>query len=457
MTRIDSSFRDSDGYMFEKDEELFRAVNPSYQKDYDHLISSGLYDKLTEKKLMVPFEEVDPSQFGIDGLYKVIKPERIRFISYPYEWAFDMLKDAALLTLEIQKLALEYGMSLKDASAFNVQFKDGRPIFIDSLSFESYPVNRPWIAYRQFCQHFLAPLALMANINPSLNRLFILYIDGIPLELAAKMLPTRCRLSLGLLLHVYMHSTSQKKNEFKNTPVSNIERKFSLRSMNTLIEALKSAVDNQIWKSIESEWGNYTGEGVHKEEYTVFKTTLISKWLDDTKPQVIWDLGANTGYYSRLASQRGINVISFDADPTCVEINYKNIRENEETYILPLLMDITNSSPSIGWRGLERSSLFQRNHPDLIMALAIIHHLAISTNIPLESIALSFAELADKLIIEFVPKEDDKVQFLLLNREDIFSDYNQSGFENAFSKYYNTEQRVYSDCNQRVFYLMRKK
>jgi len=457
MKRIASSFRDPDGYMFDHNGEIYRAVNPSYQPAYDHLLASGLYQKLVDRGLMIPFEEVDQSSLGLVGFYKILKPERIRFISYPYEWALNMLRDAAILTLEIQQLALEHGMSLKDASAFNVQFQNGKPVFIDTLSFEIYPVDRPWVAYRQFCQHFLAPLALMAHVDPGLNRLLIVHIDGIPLDLAAKLLPYRCRFNLGLYLHIFLHAKSQAKYKSSSIRISENSRKFSLGSMKALVEGLKSVIEKQQWIPKGTEWADYTDEGVHTQEYTTFKTKLISKWLDELKPQITWDLGANSGNYSRLAAQKGSYVLSLDVDPACVKKNYESIRKNKETHILPLLLDLLNPSPSIGWGGTERLSIYQRNKPDLIMALAIIHHLAISANNPLESIAELFAGLADDLIIEFVPKEDEKVQILLLNREDIFPDYTQAKFEEAFSEYYRIEQRIPSDCNQRVFYLMRQK
>jgi ribosomal protein L11 methylase PrmA len=443
--------------MFEFDGELYRAVNHSYKSAYDHLLSSGLYQVLVDRELLVPFKEEDPVQFGLPGLYKVLKPERIRFISYPYEWAFNMLKDAALLTLDIQKLALEHGMSLKDASAFNVQFQNGKPVFIDTLSFELYPIGRPWVAYRQFCQHFLAPLALMARVDLNFNRMFIIYLDGIPLNLAAKMLSYWSRFSLGLYLHIFLHAKAQKKHEGIGIRVNGDKRAFSLNSMKALVEGLKMSVETQRWKPAGTEWADYTDEGVHTQEYTEFKTKVISGWLDVAKPQTVWDLGANTGYYSRLAAQKGIDVISFDVDPACVKKNYAMVRKNKETNILPLLLDLLNASPSLGWKGTERFSFYNRNRPELVMALAIIHHLAISANIPLESIASHFAGLANFLIIEFVPKEDEKVQLLLLNREDIFPDYTQVKFEIAFSKHYLIEQEISSDCTHRVFYLMKKK
>ena len=247
MKRIDSSFRDPHGYMFEHKNDFYRVVNYTYQSAYDHLLSSGLYQKLVDRGLMIPFEEVDQSLLGLSGFYKVLKPERIMFISYPYEWALNMLKDAALVTLEIQILALEHGMSLKDASAFNVQFQNGKPVFIDTLSFELYPVDLPWVAYRQFCQHFLAPLALMAYINPGLNRLFITYIDGIPLDLTAKLLPFRCRFRLGLYLHIFMHAKSQQKHNNSSIRVTSDKRNFPLNAVKSLLEGLKITVNNQQW------------------------------------------------------------------------------------------------------------------------------------------------------------------------------------------------------------------
>jgi ribosomal protein L11 methylase PrmA len=227
--------------------------------------------------------------------------------------------------------------------------------------------------------------------------------------------------------------------------------------MNALLEGLKSTIESLHWEPKGTEWADYTDEGVHVREYTEFKTKLISDWLKELKAKTVWDLGSNSGHYSRLAAQTGAQVISFDVDPACVKKNYATVSKNNETNILPLLLDLLNASPSIGWGGTERLSTYERNKPDLIMALAIIHHLAISANIPLNSIAQLFARLADHLIIEFVPKDDEKVQLLLLSREDIFPDYTQTKFEEAFSTYYKIEQQIPSNCNHRVFYMMRKK
>jgi hypothetical protein len=457
MERNDSSFRDPDGYIFVFEGEVYRVVNTSYRQNYDHLLSSGLYQKLAEKRLLIPFTEVDPTHFSLTEVYKVLKPERIPFISYPYEWSFNMLKDAALLTLKIQQIALAYGMSLKDASAFNVQFQNGKPVFIDTLSFELFSCKQPWIAYRQFCQHFLAPLALMANVDARLNRMLIIFLDGIPLDVTAKMLPVKNRFNLGLYLHIFLHAKSQNKHQNDYTRISDGKRKFSLKAMQALVEGLISTVENLSWKASGTEWADYTDEEVHKKEYTNLKTQVISELLDKAKPKTVWDFGANNGIYSRLASEKGIKVISFDLDPACVDLSYLLVKKNKAPNILPLFMDLLNVTPSIGWGGTERLSLYQRTRPDLIIALALIHHLAISANIPLESIASNFSRIADSLIIEFVSKEDEKVQLLLLNRQDIFPNYTQAHFEKIFLLYYRIEEILPSEYSSRTFYLMKKK
>jgi SAM-dependent methyltransferase len=457
MRRIDSSFRDPDGFMFESAGELYRAVNWSYKESYDHLISSGLYNELTQKGLMISFSEVELISPDVKSFYKVIKPERIDFISYPFEWSFNMMKDAAILTLLIQEIAIKYGMSLKDASAYNIQFRNGKPVFIDSLSFEIYPQGRPWIAYRQFCQHFFAPIVLMSKIDASLNRLMIIHLDGIPLDTASKMLPVSTKFNLNVFLHIFLHGKSQKKYEKQKKSFDSQNREFSIGSMKLLIEGLKSAVKVQKWDSRGTEWGAYTNEEVHKREYTIVKKQIIADMLEDVKPGKVLDWGANTGIFSRLAAEKGSFVVSVDADPSCVDQNYLKNGVNEEKNIHPLLLDLMNLSPSIGWGNKERISFNDRFKPDLIMALALIHHIVIKWNVSFEMVASQFAAMAEYLIIEFIPADDDKVQTLLLNRTESFPDYNKVKFEEAFLCFYNIIRQIPCEFNTRIFYLMKRR
>ena len=207
---LPSSFRDPSGYLFYLDGSLYRQINHNYKENYDHLMNSGLYDSLVNANLLIPHKEVDILESKTNEYYKIIKPEPIPFISYPYEWCFSQLKDAALTTLMIQKKSLEFGMSLKDCSAYNIQFRKGIPIFIDTLSFEKYVEGKPWIAYKQFSQHFFAPLVLQYYRDVRLNQLFRIYIDGAPLDLVSSMLPFYTWLKFSMLSHIHLHSKSQK-------------------------------------------------------------------------------------------------------------------------------------------------------------------------------------------------------------------------------------------------------
>jgi ribosomal protein L11 methylase PrmA len=453
----ESSFRDPDGFVFKYNNKLYRAVTVDYKDNYDHFISSGLYSKLVEKGYLISHREVDESEFPIKGMYKILEPEIISFISYPYEWSFSQLKDAALLTLDIQSTALEFGMSLKDASAFNVQFYKGRPIFLDTLSFEKYKENQPWSAYKQFCQHFLSPLALMGYKDVRLNSLLKNYIDGIPLDLAHKLLPGKTLLKIGLLLHIHLHASAQKKYDSNKVRVSELNRKFSRESFLRLILSLKETVEKVSWEPGGTEWGNYYDPGVHASRYSEHKKELVASFISLAKPETLWDLGSNTGIFSRIASDNNISVIAFDIDPACVENSYRQVKEKKEQKILPLLLDLTNPSPSLGWANQERKSVEERANADLVMGLALIHHLAISNNLPFVNIANYFSQLSEWIIIEFVPKEDDKVQIMLKNREDIFYNYSIGEFEKAFEKFYSIVQKQPIENSKRTLYLMKKK
>jgi len=455
---IESSFRDPNGYLFWQDRKLYRSINNSYKNHYNYLIQSGLYKKLTENNFLVSHEEIDNQIFyESTNTFKIISPEIIPFISYPYEWSFSQLKDAALLTLNIQEIALDYGMSLKDASSYNVQFKNGKPIFIDTLSFENYEEGKPWIAYKQFCQHFFAPLSLMAHTDIRLSQLFKNNIDGIPLDLASKLLPLKTHFRPSTKLHIHIHSKLQKKFEDSAESKSKNKRTISKTALKGIINNLKNSISNLKWNIEKTEWRDYYDDDSYTENGFLHKQEIINSLLSRIHYETAWDLGANDGTFSRLiAKNRNCNVVSFDIDPACVEKNYLYCSENKLENILPLSLDLTNPSPNIGWNNCERSSIQKRGPVDLIMALALIHHLAISNNVPLEKIALFLKNLCKFLIIEFVPKSDKKVKKLLSTREDIFPEYNQEKFEKIFSKHFEifNEQKI--NESERIICLMRK-
>ena len=452
-----ASFRDPSGFLFWRNGNLYRQINQSYQGNYELLIGSGLYDDLKDDHLLIPHQEVDVEPFVPERSYRIIQPEKIPFISYPYEWSFGQLQDAALITLNIQERALDAGMSLKDASAYNIQFWQGKPILIDTLSFEEYQNGKPWVAYRQFCQHFLAPLALMHHRDIRLNQLLRIYIDGIPLDLASELLPLKTRFIFPLLTHVHFHASAQKRFAGEQINLAAPQQKMSKTGLLGIINSLKSAIKNLKWIPKGTSWVDYDRIHTYTESSWDHKKQLVSSYVDQIQPSMVWDLGANTGEFSRIVSQRRIPTIAFDIDPGAVERNYRQCRDDGEKYLLPLLLDLTNPSPDLGWFNLERRSFLKRSPADLVLALALVHHLAITNNVPLQQIAQFLTELGPWLIIEFVPKEDPQTQRLLASREDIFSDYRKQKFEEAFSSFYQIKESTAIQDMDRSLYLMKRR
>jgi len=220
---------------------------------------------------------------------------------------------------------------------------------------------------------------------------------------------------------------------------------------------LASATKKLQWNAEGTEWADYYDGDSYDEGATAHKRRVVGEFIEAIGPSELWDLGANTGEYSRIAAERGIETRAFDVDPACVDRNYVAVRKQRETHLLPLLLDLTNPSPSIGWAEAERDSIAERSRADAVMALALIHHIAISNNVPLRRIADYFARLAEHLIVEFVPKSDAKVAVLLSTREDVFPDYTESGFEAAFGEVYSIESRVPIEGSERTLYRMRRR
>ncbi len=450
--RTAGSFRDPAGFVFEPDGTLYRQVNLAYRADYDRQVASGLDRSLIDEGWLIPHVEVDDEPSDPRDAYRVLRPERVPFVSYPYEWCFGQLRDAALLTLAIQRRSLAHGMSLKDASAFNVQFRGGRTVFIDSLSFEEYDEGTPWVAYRQFCRHFLAPLALMSRSDIRLVQLFRPSLDGVPLDLASRLLPWRSRLDPRLLIHIHLHAGAERA--YSGDRVAR-PRPFSKSALLGLIDSLEAAIRSLRWDPRGTEWADYYDETNYTDAATGHKLALVGEFLDAERPSTVWDLGANTGRFSRLASGRGASTVAFDVDPACVERNYRAASEHGEANLLPLWSDLTNPSPALGWDHGERMSLIERGPADLAMALALVHHLAISGNVPLGRVASFLRRACKTLIIEFVPKGDSQVRRLLASRVDVFDDYTRDGFEAAFAESFAIERAEPIADSERTLYLMR--
>ncbi|HKG94836.1 MAG TPA: hypothetical protein VKA84_23175 [Gemmatimonadaceae bacterium] len=449
-----ASYRDAAGFVFRRDGVLYRQVNDSFRDAYDAVEGSGLYAELAEAGLLVAHREADVALAARpDDAYRVLRPDVVEYISYPYEWCFSELKDAALLTLEVQLRALTRGLVLRDASAYNVQFVGARPVFIDTLSFAPLAEGQPWYAYRQFCEHFLAPLALMSRRDVRLGALHGLFPDGVPLDMASSVLGARAMLRLGLALHVRAHATAQKR--FAGAALDSVRaRRMSPRQLRQLAEHLRSTVEGLTWSPGGTVWADY--EQAHNYSGTALsaKAAAVREALAGLRPRLTFDLGANTGTFSRIAADLGSHVVALDGDPGAVELLYCRLRPTGERRILPLVVDLRNPSPASGWGHRERSSLAERGPADAILALALVHHLTLGGTVPLPRVAEYFALLGRAALVEFVPMDDPQARRLVAHRPEVPHGYSQGDFERAFGAHFEVAQRRALPESGRVLYTL---
>ncbi len=452
---LDGSYRDPSGFVYTRNGTLYRQVNTVFRDRFEAFLTSGLYDELSGEGLMVSHRMADPSLAATADACAVLQPNVVEFISYPYEWSFGQLRDAALCTLELQERALGRGFTLRDASAYNIQFVNSRPTLIDTLSFEPRREGAPWDAYHQFCENFLVPLALMSYRDIRSGALLRPYLDGIPLDLGSRLLPRSTWLRPSMLFHIHLHAwLTGRYAEPGAGSASGRRRTVSPQAALQLVRSLKGAVERLDWTPAGTEWAEYTQDNNYTEGAARAKRELVIGMLRGTGAKLAWDLGANTGEYSRAAREVVAQVISFDVDPAAVERNYRRVRKEGETGILPLLLDLTNPSPAQGWAHHERLSLEERGPADAVLALALVHHLAIGHNLPMERIAGFLARLGRRLVIEFVPKSDSQVQRLLRDRPDIFPDYTREGFEDVFRRHFRLDRMAPIPESERTLYLM---
>ncbi|MDP4261562.1 MAG: SAM-dependent methyltransferase [Bacteroidota bacterium] len=447
-----SSYRDPSGFIFEKEAVLYRQVNISFKDHFDHFIQSGCYQELVKKKFLIPHEIIAENLTGSGDQYVTIRPERVEWISYPYEWCFAMLKDAALLTLQLVKESLSFDMILKDATPYNIQWHKGELVFIDTLSFEKYE-EAPWIAYRQFCESFLGPLLIMHYSKKQLPELMLAWPDGIPLLIVSSLLPKRSRFSLYTYLHIHLHAKYSLKKKGENATVKN----FSKQKLLNLIASLESLIHRLKIPVQGSTWSGYYEEASGRQDYLEQKKKITRDWIKGmNEVKTAADLGANKGEFSKLLAAENIPVVAADFDPYCIHELYSSLKTAGERNILPLVLDLGKPSPAIGVNNEERSSFITRSKFDLLLALALIHHLAIGKNIPFEMVADLFRRMGKQLIIEFIPKEDDKIKLLLSRKKDIYPGYNEVNFIKAFGKYFSIIDKKIIPGSGRILFLMQR-
>jgi ribosomal protein L11 methylase PrmA len=465
--RDGASFRDPSGFVFWREGRPYRQIQRSFAAEWDAFEASPLKQRLLADGRLIAYETVSVELAQAPGAHAVIRPERIDVVSYPYEWTFGGLREAALLTLDIELEALAAGWSLKDASAYNIQFRDARPIHIDSLSFEPYEDGAPWVAYRQFCEQFLAPLALVARRDVRLAELLRLGPDGIPLDLASRLLPWRTRLNFGLLSHLHLHAGAQVRHAADAADAANAtdgdgggaarRTRLPRARLEGLLRNLRATVAGLDWRPAGTEWADYAEHTSYGERAAADKDRLVDELVREVPGTRLWDLGANTGRFSRIAADAGKRVVALDIDPAAAERHFRAIRAADRTDILPLVADIANPSPALGWAGRERRSLLERADADVVMALALVHHLAIGRNVPLAMILGLFADFAPWAIVEFVPKDDPMVRRLLATRRDVFADYDLDGFRAAAASRFEIVREARIAESPRVLFLLRRR
>ncbi len=447
------SYKDPSGYIIKEKEGYFRYVSHEYEHEYDHVMHSGLYKTLTDETLMIQHREIEDKEAG-SKFYKVLFPQQIDRITYPFEWVYSQWQEMAFVFLRINQIAMEHGMILKDATPYNFVFVEGKCILLDSLSFRFFKEGDPWIAYRQFCEEILGPLALMRCNDPYWARLQQSSLTGLPLAFVSKQLPLKTWFNSLCLLHIHLHAKFQGRKE--NTKQAH--EGFSKQKLNILFDLLKITITKWDRPLIRNSiWDHYYEKDIEGENYLADKTACISQWLAAVHPNTTIDLGANTGKFSFIASQYSKQVIAVEYDRNCVEEIRKASRQKKINNINTIVADITEPSPALGWDNAEKSALFKRLNADMLMALALIHHLCLSKNIPLEFIAKTIADLTTRYaIVEFIPKEDSKAKLLLQHREDIFTNYMEANFVKSFETHFRLVDSYTPAASARKLFLWEK-
>ena len=449
------SYRDRNGAVFYREGRVFRRLNSRAQENWSLLRQQPFFERETAAGRIVATWAPE-NEFGPE----VLEHERIPFISYPYEWAFGMLKDAALLHLDLMREALQVDMILKDSSAYNVQWRGVHPVFIDIPSFEPLQPGEPWIGYRQFCELFLYPLILQSYKSVDFRPWLRGRIDGISAEELRGLMSTRDLLRRGVLLHVVAQSALQKRysGSKSNMRGTLAEAGFDKAMILRNVEKLSRLISGLEVPSGRTVWSDYDRTHSYEEADLARKMEFVRRAAATRRWKLAWDLGANTGTFSRLVEAHTDYMVAMDGDWKAVENLYQREKAGKASRsILPLVVNLADPSPSQGWLGLERKDLAARGRPDLTLCLALVHHIVISANIPLADFIRWLASLGTSLIIEFVGRDDEMVQTLLANKEDQYDDYHPEVFRDLLAAHFDIrDEEDLKDGKRRIYFATAK-
>ncbi len=440
------SFRDHDSRVFVTPDGIFRVLSPTAMEDWEALAASGLWRELLQEGRVVATESAEldalPDLLATEAA-GALRHERVPFVSYPYEWPFAMLQDAALLQLELNRRALRADLTLKDASPYNVQWRGTAPVFIDVGSFERLRPAEPWAGYRQFCMLFLYPLMLQAYKDLPFHAVLRGSLDGIPPHDARAVL-SGDRFRKGVLANVLLHAKLEAR--YAGAEGREVKRElkragFNKELLDTNFGKLHKLVRGLEWKAGATAWTGYGEDNTYDEAAAGRKAEFVREAAARRHSRLTWDVGCNDGTYSRIAAESADLVVAIDADHATVDALYRRLRDEERTDILPLVMSVTDPSPDLGWRGRERMSLERRGTPELALCLAVVHHVCVTGNVPVREFLDWLASLDTALVIEFPDRADPMVQRLLGGKRDGANpDYDKAGFERALEERFAVER-----------------
>lgn len=447
------SFRDWDSRVFYDNGRILRALSEDGVHDWIALSESKLFGEAVDEGKLVATSQVDAAP--IAGAVAVLEHARIPFVSYPYEWTFSMLRDAALLQLELLRRALDENLILKDSSSYNVQWNGARPVFIDIGSFERLRQGEPWAGYRQFCMLYLNPLLLQAYKGVDFRPWLRGSLAGITPVEARRLLSFRDLFRKGVLTNVALHARLERKHDESQRDVK-IELKragFKKELIVANVRRLEKLVGGLKWDPGSTEWSGYSATTSYDEADAARKEEFVREVVHTRRWHLVWDIGCNEGRHSRIAAENARYVVSLDGDGGVVDRFYRALASERSTTILPLVADVTDPSPALGWHGLERQTLEARGRPELTLCLAVLHHVAIGGNVPVPEFLSWLAELRTTLVIEFPTRDDPQVVSLLQRKKaGAHPDYDRESFERELAERFVIERTEELAGGTRVLY-----
>jgi hypothetical protein len=456
------SYRDRDGRVFHDDSgRVLRALSEHALADWDYVRKTAFFQREVERGRIVKTELArdlpDNGDIVAEGWKGVLHHEAIRFVSYPFEWTFGMLQDAAILHLELLIAALEDDVTLKDGTAYNVQWSGVRPVFIDVASFERLEAGRPWTGYRQFCQTFLYPLFFQAYKDIPFQPWLRGRLEGISPGECHRVMSLRDFCRRGVVSHVVLHAWLESRktlsdiDSLRALPAAGFHKDLIRTNATNLVKIVRGLR----WAPAASEWSEYGDSNNYSSADRQRKEQFVRGVVHSRPWRLCWDLGCNTGTYSRIAAENAETVVAMDADHLSVERLYQSLRQEGggvSEKILPLVISLADPTCGLGWRGNERKAIVDRGRPQLALCLALIHHLVIGAGIPLRELVAWLASLDANLVIEFVSKGDPMVRRLLQGRRDNYSDYDPAHFERLLSAKFDIVRSETLESGTRTLY-----